>query len=201
MGCILSFFFGSDDPPPRDYYCRHREPYHQSRDEARLPAFTRRLRVYHGTSVAAAQSIRGSGHFLPSRRGIYGATTYFSKNLNKAKEFGPMILECEVDEYAVRQIEERGGIVCCDDFRSANGKIIQAFQERSICGPFNRCDYIECRECKTASQRRDEHAARRQDWEQNKKACPGVRGASCRGSGWCRRESKFCKDCHKALYG
>jgi hypothetical protein len=145
MGQVISWFFGFDVTIDE-----------QTKRE--------RLTVYHGTSRAAADSIQASGYFHPSSHpGLFGRTTYFSENIDKAKQFGPVIFTCTVDKRACEIHQERGNICCVDDWRYANGDIRKRENARH-CSVYDQCRYTECRECRTRSERKQEHRQKREDW-------------------------------------
>ena len=113
-----------------------------------------RLTVYHGTTRDAAKSIRASDHFRPSTRGLYGRQIYFSQCIDKAEEFGSVVLVCKVDKSACVIHHERGNICCVRDWSKAKGEIVQEIPVRRCSRDGdNTCDFIECRECRTESER------------------------------------------------
>ncbi|CAJ1397677.1 unnamed protein product [Effrenium voratum] len=65
------------------------------------------LTMYHGTSRTAAAQIELHG-FCPSSDGMLGAGVYLSRNLNKARNYGPVILECKVLVGKVARIDRQG---------------------------------------------------------------------------------------------
>ena len=63
--------------------------------------------MYHGTSAASAAAIQ-SGGFHPSLTGMLGAGVYLSKDVRKAKAYGPVVLSCTVDVGKVKCIDRQG---------------------------------------------------------------------------------------------
>lgn len=64
------------------------------------------IRMHHGTSLAAARSIMRDG-FQPSTKGLLGAGVYVTKDPDKARLYGPVIIECDVHVGSVAVISKR----------------------------------------------------------------------------------------------
>lgn len=67
------------------------------------PAYT----MYHGTSAVAAVQIRREG-FRPSSGGMLGAGVYVSRDVQKARNYGPVVLTCRVWIGKVKRIDRQG---------------------------------------------------------------------------------------------
>ncbi len=65
------------------------------------------LRMFHGTSLQNAKSIMKSG-FRPSVKGLLGEGVYLTKDVQKAKAYGPVIVEVEVCLGRVAVINKKG---------------------------------------------------------------------------------------------
>mmetsp|Transcript_66792 Transcript_66792/g.215902 ORF Transcript_66792/g.215902 Transcript_66792/m.215902 type:complete len:231 (+) Transcript_66792:15-707(+) len=63
--------------------------------------------MFHGTSAANASSIQIQG-FRPSVDGMLGPGVYLSRDLRKAKAYGPAMLECSVSLGRVKKITHQG---------------------------------------------------------------------------------------------
>ena len=63
--------------------------------------------MYHGTSAVAASQIELHG-FRPSSDGMLGRGVYLSRDLRKARNYGPVVLECEVSVGRVARIDHQG---------------------------------------------------------------------------------------------
>eukprot|EP00928_Gymnodinium_smaydae_P008160 TRINITY_DN12963_c0_g1_i1.p1 TRINITY_DN12963_c0_g1~~TRINITY_DN12963_c0_g1_i1.p1 ORF type:complete len:197 (+),score=27.08 TRINITY_DN12963_c0_g1_i1:189-779(+) len=63
--------------------------------------------MYHGTSTASATSILQIG-FMISANGMLGAGVYLSRDINKAKRYGPCVLKCNVKVRRVKKIDRQG---------------------------------------------------------------------------------------------
>jgi hypothetical protein len=64
------------------------------------------IRMFHGTSLAAARSILQEG-FRVSTKGLLGSGVYVTKDPEKAKMYGPVIVECDVHVGVVAVINKR----------------------------------------------------------------------------------------------
>jgi len=64
--------------------------------------------MYHGTSERNAASIRREGRFRPSTGGMLGRGVYLSKDVQKAKHYGPVIFRCLVSVGRVKKIDRQG---------------------------------------------------------------------------------------------
>lgn len=80
---------------------------------AQLPAHLFRcgegkvIQMYHGTSHENAKSIMKGG-FRPSTQGLLGAGVYVTKDMEKASQYGPIIVECDVHLGKLAVITRRG---------------------------------------------------------------------------------------------
>jgi hypothetical protein len=63
--------------------------------------------MYHGTSEGAARSIESAG-FRPSTGGMLGRGVYVSRDIQKARAYGSVILRCRVDVGKVKRIDRQG---------------------------------------------------------------------------------------------
>ena len=63
--------------------------------------------MYHGTSDAAARSIERGG-FRPSDDGMLGRGVYLSRDIQKARYYGPVVLKCRVYVGRVKMINHQG---------------------------------------------------------------------------------------------
>lgn len=77
------------------YICRRRIPLAEISLHLRSCAEGRELVMFHGTSPLAAQQIVKSG-FRSSPSGLLGAGVYLSCDIQKARRYGEVILECSV---------------------------------------------------------------------------------------------------------
>lgn len=64
------------------------------------------IRMYHGTSLDAARSILREG-FRPSTKGLLGSGVYVTKDPTKARQYGDVIVECDVHVGAVAVIDRK----------------------------------------------------------------------------------------------
>eukprot|EP00401_Gymnodinium_catenatum_P023074 CAMPEP_0117556128 /NCGR_PEP_ID=MMETSP0784-20121206/51641_1 /TAXON_ID=39447 /ORGANISM="" /LENGTH=90 /DNA_ID=CAMNT_0005353377 /DNA_START=221 /DNA_END=494 /DNA_ORIENTATION=+ len=63
--------------------------------------------MYHGTSEQSAVQIEQHG-FRASEDGMLGRGVYLSRDICKAKRYGPVILKCSVEVGRVRRIDRMG---------------------------------------------------------------------------------------------
>jgi hypothetical protein len=64
------------------------------------------LRMFHGTSMESARAILRAG-FRPSTEGLLGAGVYLSRDVKKATNYGPVVIEAQVDVGRVAVIDKR----------------------------------------------------------------------------------------------
>ena len=62
--------------------------------------------MYHGTSAAAADNILRNG-FIPSTKGLLGPGVYLSRNTEKARAYGPVVIEVVVHLGRVAVIDSK----------------------------------------------------------------------------------------------
>jgi hypothetical protein len=74
---------------------------------ATCSAAHRVLTMYHGTDTESARAILREG-FRPSERGLLGPGVYMSRDMEKAKHYGVVVLEARVDVGRVTVIDRTG---------------------------------------------------------------------------------------------
>lgn len=79
----------------RCYVCHHDVPVRDLAQHLQDCGRGKCIKMYHGTSIEAARSILRTG-FRPSAKGLLGAGVYVTKDPEKARNYGPVIIECEV---------------------------------------------------------------------------------------------------------
>lgn len=136
------------------------------------------LTLYHGTTYSAAQMIGEQGFIKSAGQRLLGPGVYFSPDIQKAKWYGPMILECSVIIHKMAEIRQRqhaqtwqhqgygaahvprdcqiGGrreeLFCISDPDCI--KIIHQHEDRDC--RTHSCDWYDCRECGPTREERDE---------------------------------------------
>jgi len=63
--------------------------------------------MYHGTSKENAERIHREG-FRPSAGGMLGAGVYMSTDIDKARGYGPVVLEAQVQVGKVKRVDRQG---------------------------------------------------------------------------------------------
>ncbi|KEG10416.1 hypothetical protein DQ04_03741090 [Trypanosoma grayi] len=88
------------------YVCRARVVASLLSQHLRECAPGKELIMFHGTTLEACKHIMREG-FKPSMKGVLGEGVYLSRNVKKAVNYGPVIVECVVRVGSVVVIDKR----------------------------------------------------------------------------------------------